>query len=176
MKLSRGWFVAVTLLVVAALLVVGVLVYLQRGIPGRETYVPPKPIAPPDLAKLRPAFMAGLDALQHKDGGAAVKQLSSFTFGNRVVEAYRLFYLARAYELAGDALARRLTLALLWEEDLKLAVRDDVGAALGGLHENAGDWNSAAVVYGALATHATASAVAAPARWHAVEAGFASGD
>ena len=177
MKTRRGWVIAaVALLVVVPLLVVGILLVLHQGIPGRETYVPPKPIAPPDLAKLRPAFTAGLEALQHKDGSAAVKQLSSFTFGSRVVENYRLYYLARAYELAGDVLARRLTLARLWEGDARLAVINDAGAALGGLYENAGDWSSAAVVYDTLATHATASAVAAPARWHAVEAAFASGD
>lgn len=177
MKSRRGWVIAaVALLVAVPLLVVGIRTLLHEWIPAPETYVPPKPVAPPDLAHFRPAFTAGLDALLRKDGARAVKQLRSFTFGSRAVEDYRLFYLARAYELAGDAVARRLTLARLWEDGQGLAVRDEAGAALGALYETAGDWNGAASVYGALASSTTAPASAGPARWRTVEASFATGD
>ena len=43
----------------------------------------------------------------------AVKQLSSFHFGRRAVEEYRLFYLASAYQLAKDSGHARTTLAAL---------------------------------------------------------------
>ena len=177
MKVRRGRVIAtIVLIVVVSLLVAGVWLYFREGPLTHEVYVPPKPVAPPDLAKLRPAFTAGLDALQRKDGPVAVKELGSFTFGSRAVEEYRLFYLARAHELAHDILARRLALVQLWERDPTLATRDDAGAALGGLYEDAGEWNQSADVYSALATHTAVSANAAPARWHTIEARFVTGD
>jgi hypothetical protein len=70
---------------------------------NREFVVPAVPEAPPDLAKLRPSFDAGLDAILRGDGAEAVSQLSSFTFGKRAVDQYRRYYLANACQLAGDA-------------------------------------------------------------------------
>jgi soluble lytic murein transglycosylase-like protein len=177
MTFRRGWMIAaVALIVVVPLLVVGLWLVLRGGAPPREVYVPPKPVAPPDLAELRPSFIAGLEALRHKDGPSAVKDFGSFTFGSRAVEEYRLFYLARANEVAKDAVARRLALARLWERDPKLAARDDAGTALGGLYASAGEWNRAADVYTSVATHAASSATAAPARWNSIDARFVTGD
>src|SRR5436190_18158592 len=73
----------------------------------REAGAPPKPEAPPDLEKLRPAFVSGLDALRRSDGPAAVRYFSSFKFGHRAVEEYRLAFLASAYQLTGDRKAAR---------------------------------------------------------------------
>ena len=61
--------------------------------------------APPDLQKLREPFAAGLAALARDDGADAVKHLSSFDFGPRPVEEYRLYYLANGHQLAGNAAA-----------------------------------------------------------------------
>src|SRR5258708_39602847 len=165
MTFRRGWVIAgIALTVVVPLLVAGIWLLRRGGPPPREAYVPPKPEAPPDLAELRPSFIAGLEALHHKDGPAAVKEFDSFTFGGRAVEEYRLFYLARANEVAKDAVARRLALARLWERDPKLPARDDAGAALGGPYASAGEWNQAATALRPLATHTASSASAAPAR------------
>src|SRR5205807_6559953 len=120
MKSRRRWLAAAASLVVLSLAGLGVWLYLREHAAQHERYVPPKPEAPPDLAKLRPAYTAGLDALRHKDAAAAIQQLGSFTFGGRVVEEYRLFHLAKAFELAKNAAARRVILAQLWASDPKL--------------------------------------------------------
>jgi soluble lytic murein transglycosylase-like protein len=175
MKVRRGWVIAAVAFIVLLPLLVAGLRFAISMWPG-PVYVPPKPVAPPDLARLRPAFTAGLDALAHKDGRTAVEQLGSFAFGGRAVEEYRLFYFARANELAGDTRAQRLLLAQLWERDPKLAIRDDAGDALGGLYAAAGDWERAADVYRSLAAHSSSPANNAPARWHSIEANFVTGD
>src|SRR5258708_7201178 len=177
MTFRRGWVIAgIALTVVVPLLVAGIWLLRRGGPPPREAYVPPKPEAPPDLAELRPSFIAGLEALHHKDRPAAVKEFDSFTFGGRAYAAYHLCDRAGLNEVAKDAVARRLALARLWERDPKLAARDDAGAALGGLYASAGEWNQAADVYSSLATHTASSASAAPARWSSIEARFVTGD
>src|SRR5260221_2503214 len=134
MKVRRGWVIAAVALIVLPLLAWGIRLLLSEWPLVRVVYVPPKPVAPPDLAKLRPAFVAGLDAIKNKDGQAAVKQFGSFTFGGRAVEEFRLFYLARANELAGNTREQRVGLAELWARDPKLNLSDEAGAALGGLY------------------------------------------
>src|SRR4051794_40300586 len=177
MKFRRGWIIAaVALLVVIPLLVVGIWLIVRERAAAVESYVPPKPEAPPDLAKLRTTFTAGLDALHRKDGVKASQQLGSFTFGGRAVEEYRLFYLAAAQELANDALGRRVTLARLWVRDPKLAMRDDAGEALGTLYEDGGDWTNAASVYDAIADHSATPENASAARAGVIQASFALGD
>lgn len=177
MKFRRGWVIAaVALVVVVPLLVAGIWLIVRERSTSAEHYVPPKPEAPPDLAKLRAAFTAGLDALHTKDGPKAVQQLGSFTFGGRAVEEYRLFYLAAAQALTNDTLARRVTLARLWARNPRLAMRDDAGEALGSLYEDAGDWANASSVYNTLADHATTSENASAARTGVIQASFATGD
>ena len=89
--------------------VVAALVFLSRGAEQRrEEHLPPaKPEAPPDLEKLREPFTAGVDAILRNDGAAAVRSLTSFNFGPRAVEEYRLYYLAGGQRLAGVASAAR---------------------------------------------------------------------
>ena len=65
------------------------------------------PEAPPDLEKLRQPYIAGVLAVQRNDGAEAVRQLSSFDFGPRAVEEYRLYYLARGQEQRGEQQERR---------------------------------------------------------------------
>jgi soluble lytic murein transglycosylase-like protein len=136
-----------------------------------------KPEAPPDLANLRNTWTAGLDAVRKNDGGEAVKQLASFTFGSRHVEQYRLYYLARGYELSKDAAAQRATLAALRAAGPKLVVWPDAATRLANLYAAAGDWPRASSVAVGLATGPdTAPDVAAAARWQAFELRLAGGD
>ncbi|MEO8032984.1 MAG: lytic transglycosylase domain-containing protein [Acidobacteriota bacterium] len=136
----------------------------------------PKPQAPPDLEKLRSKYKAGVQALDRNDGAAAVKELSSFDFGGRVVEEYRLSLLARAQDLAGDHGAQRATLATLWLRGPRLVQWADAGMKLSGLYSERGDFAHAAKIANAVATRSFDPAIAAAARWQAVESAFYKGD
>jgi soluble lytic murein transglycosylase len=134
------------------------------------------PEAPPDLEKLRGAYSAGVQALQRDDGVEAVRQLSSFTFGKRAVEEYRLYYLANAHQLTGDAVAARTTLARLWNRAPKLLLANDAGFNLANLYAAAGDAPRSADVYVSLARRSDVPAVAASARWNAAGQFLRAGD
>ncbi|MGA8808660.1 MAG: lytic transglycosylase domain-containing protein [Thermoanaerobaculia bacterium] len=176
MRVRRGWVVAVAAVLVPLLVVVGVL-RLRRARSHHVDYVvPAKPEAPPDLEKLRPAFTAGLDAIHHRDGAEAVKQLSSFHFGKRAVDEYRMYYLANAYQLAKDSAHARTTLADLLSRNPAFVHCADAGLNLGGLYAAIADWRHAEDAYDSVAAKADDSNVAATARWSAVDAHFAQGD
>jgi soluble lytic murein transglycosylase-like protein len=166
--------VAAVLAPVMAVVIV-LLVRPHRG-PNREFVVPAVPEAPPDLEKLRPAYDAGLEALRRGDGAEAVTQFSSFTFGKRAVEQYRLYYLANACQLAGQRARARATLAQLWRRHPAFVVQTDAGLNLGGLYASIADWRHAARVFDDVAAQADNSAIAASARWSAIDSSFARGD
>jgi soluble lytic murein transglycosylase-like protein len=132
--------------------------------------------APPDLEKLRGAYAAGLDAIHRGDGNEAVKQLSSFTFGKRAVEDYRLYYLANGYQLSNNRGRARATLAELWSRTPKLITWVDAGLNLANLYASVADWRHAADVRAAIGARATDPNVGATARWSAIESRFAEGD
>lgn len=132
--------------------------------------------APPDLQKLREAYTAGVQALQRDDGAEAVRQLSSFDFGSRAVEEYRLYYLANAHELTGNSNAARSTLAQLWRRSPRLIHANDAGFHLAGLYATAGDASRSADVYMAIARRSDVPTVAASARWNAVGQYLRAGD
>jgi soluble lytic murein transglycosylase-like protein len=177
MRVRRKWVVIVAAVLAPIFLLIGVLRLREaREQQQHEFVVPQKPEAPPDLEKLRPSFSAGVDAVQHRDGATAVQHLSSFTFGKRAVDEYRIYYLASAYELSGDAVRARETLAELWSRHPAFVLQSDAGLNLGGLYGAIADWAHAAAVYDDVAAHADDSNVAATARWSAVEASFARGD
>lgn len=134
-----------------------------------EPDIPAKPEAPPDLEKLREAYAAGTAALARDDGADAVKHLSSFTFGTRAVEEYRLYYLANAYEKANDTASARATLAKLWRRKPKLMHAPAAGNKLGRLYAERGDWKRAAEVYSAIPNDPAA-------RWNVVVARMQAGD
>src|SRR5947209_5974271 len=115
MHISRGRTLAVLAVVVPVVVALALWVGLPTG-PRRhrDIVAPAKPEAPPDLEKLRTPFSNGLDALARKDGGDAVKHFSSFSFGRRAVEEYRLWFLAQGHQLAKDDPGARVTLAQLW--------------------------------------------------------------
>src|ERR1051326_7878004 len=115
----------------AVLLALGIALAIYREVGERRnlsrgtTLVRQKPEAPPDLEKLRATFSAGIDALAHKDGAEAAKQLGSFTFGKRGVEEYRLWFLSQAQQLAKDHEHARV--ALRRGRRLSAHVRDGAG-------------------------------------------------
>jgi soluble lytic murein transglycosylase-like protein len=179
MRLRRKWIVIAVLVPVAIGLVLIGGYYVRRGTgTGRERQqaARPKPEAPPDLEKLRATFTAGIDAIAHNDGQQAVERLGGFTFKQRAVEEYRLWYLARGHELTGNAAATRATLAQLWHRSPRLVYRDDAGQKLGGLYVEAGDWHRAADVYSDIAATSTTLDNTAAARWSYIESRFAQGD
>lgn len=176
MRFQRRWAIVVVAVLISVLAVVSFLVVKPRTAKNREFVVPAKPEAPPDLEKLRPAFVAGIEAFRHGNGAEAVKQLSSFTFGRRAVEEYRLYYLGSSYELAGDPARARMTLATLWRRNPALLPRADAGSSLGALYKSIGDWAHAAAAYAEAATRTNDSNAAAAARWSAIESSFVRGD
>ena len=164
---KRWWVVAVVAVLVSAALVL--VTFRDRLLPGTGTDVDPdvplKAEAPPDLQKFRAQYVAGTSALAKNDHAEAIRHLSSFSFGPRAVEEYRLYYLAEAYQKAGDARAARLTLAKLWRRKPRLANASDAANKLGDLYDQAGDWERAAEVF-----------AATPHQWRTVTARFNAGD
>ena len=175
--LRRKWVVlAVAVPVIAAAVVVTIL-YFRRAAERRAEGPPPaKPEAPPDLQKLREKFNAGVDAIVLKDPASAVRSLSSFTFGPRAVEEYRLYYLAGGQRLSGDARGARVSLTHLWVRNPRLVFADDAGLELAGMHAAAGDAMDAALVYDRLAVRTDNSVLAATARWNEFQQRMAAGD
>jgi soluble lytic murein transglycosylase len=139
--------------VVAVLVSAGIVVAIYRDrLPGfeadhEEADLVANPEAPPDLQKLRETYAAGMAALARGDGADAAKHLSSFTFGPRVVEEYRLFHLAGAYQLTGNSAASRTTLAKLWRRSPRLAPAPQAAETLANLYAASGDWDRASDVY-----------------------------
>jgi soluble lytic murein transglycosylase-like protein len=172
----RQWIVTAVAVVVAISLIVAGVIYLRPRGRKREAVVAHKPEAPPDLEKLRDQYLAGLQAIRAKDGPKAVSTLAAFTFRKRLVEEYRLYYLARGYELANDHGSARRTLADLWERPAHGVIRDDLTQRLAGFYAEAGDYPSSAKMYDALAAQSDVPNAAAAARWGAIESHFISGD
>lgn len=160
----------------AVVLVALLLSFSCRRTEHAEVPPPPKPQAPPDLEKLRPAFEAGMEALQRGEGAAAVRNFGSITFGSRAVEEYRLYFLAQGQQLQGDRNAARLTLADLWSRHPQMVYSDDVGLNLGSLYGREEDWHHAAETLAALGRTSAAPAIAGNANWQAIETHFYDGD
>lgn len=168
----------VSIAIVVALGLIAIVVYYFVPLPmtHREKPVIAKPEAPPDLAKLRDTYSAGLEALQRGDGPDAVKHFSSFRFGSRAVEQYRLYLLANGHQAAGDKKSARVALARLWQMSPKLVYWEDAAFNLGGLYRNVADWDRSADIYGGIAVRSETPSVTAAARWNAIEDRFVRGD
>jgi soluble lytic murein transglycosylase-like protein len=176
--MRKRWLV-VTIAVVAAvaLIAIGIDYFVLIPKTHREQQAAQaKPEAPPDLAKLRDTYTAGLDALQRGDGTDAVKQFSSFRFGSRAVEQYRLYLLANGYQVAGDRKAARITLARLSAIAPTLVYWEDAAFNLGALYRSVADWDHSADVYGGIAVRSETPSVTATARWNTIEDRFVRGD
>ena len=168
----RWWLVAIV-----AVLVIGGIVavtFSDRWTGGgagddAEPDVPAKAEAPPDLEKLRETYTAGTKAIGEEKWDEAVKHLSSFTFGSRAVEEYRLYHLATAYEKSNNAAMARATLAQLWRRSPKLLHAGEAGKKLGGLYAASGNWSRAAEVFSKIPNDPAA-------RWSMTVARLNSGD
>ena len=173
--MHRRLFIIIAIVVAVA--GVAVFVSVQEARRHREASLPPpKPEAPPDLEKLRGAYVSGLDAIHRDDGAGAVRYLSSFTFGRRTVEEYRLYYLANGFQLTSDRARARTTLARLWARTPKLIVWVDAGLNLGNLYAAIADWRHAGDTYARVGELAQDSNVGGNARWSAIESRFVQGD
>lgn len=135
-----------------------------------------EPATPPELAVHAETFRAGTEALQAGRAAEAIDALSSFSFGQRPVEQYRLFYLATAEQLAGRKDDARRTLAKLWRLRPSLVYTPDAGFQLAALHRERGSHVRAGDVYGSVATTATDPKVAAAAREEYLKERFITGD
>ena len=160
-SIRRHWLIAafVVLSVIGGLVAVTVM----RRVPeatDNEANLPAKPEAPPDLEKLRDKYAAGVAALDRDDGPAAVTQLGSFTFGARAVEEYRLYHLARAYELAKNTGGARVTLARLWRRKPKMVHARESAEQLAALYADSGAFAQSAVVYASANAHWKAATAA----------------
>lgn len=176
-RLRRKWLVlGVTIPIAIGSIALGIYFLVWERKSHEETRQHAKPEAPPDLQKLRNTYAAGLEAVQRGDGVDAVKQFSSFTFHDRAVEEYRLYYLAVGQQLMHDAKRARLTLALLEARQPAFVFADDAGLTLAGLYGGVADWRHTAGQYAAVASRTDSPAVAAAARWGEVESRFFSGD
>jgi len=176
MRVRRGWIIS-AIAVVVLLGIAYAVFYVWKPQFGREeVVVAPKPEAPPDLAKLRTSFIAGVDALRRGDGHEAIKQLGAFSFGSRAVEQYRLYFLAQAHELAGETAPARATLAGLWTRSPRLVGWDQIGTRLAGKYAERGDDVQASEIAAEVAARSDAPAVAASARWQVIESAFVTGD
>lgn len=186
MKLtSRGravWIAVSIVVIVAILLTTLYLVYPDRIVPAAlrpsRDHLEPQPAAipaPRDLAQQRASFVAGIEALQRNDPHDAIRHFHAIDFGDRAVEQYRLYFLATAHQLSGNAQAARLTLAKLWSETPELVYRDDTGFNLGALYAAQGAWRESARIYASLSSKAS-PAVAASARSEMIRMSFHAGD
>jgi soluble lytic murein transglycosylase-like protein len=177
--MRKKWFLTtVTIVISVSLIVAGIYFTVKPtgNAPHRETSSPAKPAAPPDLEKLRGTYTSGLEALDLHHGEIAVRQFESISFGSRRVEEYRLYFLAKGFELEGDRSAERLTLAALAARTPKLAVWNDGAATLAGLYAELGDWRESSSVSGDLARRSDIPNTAAAARWQTLEASLCGGD
>ena len=172
----RKWIVvAIIAIVLIGGGVAGFLVFRETVV-REEAAIPAKPEAPPDLEKLRAQYIEGVNAVASGDGPKGVERLSSFHFGSREVEEYRLYYLASAHTLAGNRSAARATLESLWRRDPKLVHMADAGFNLADMHMASGALRHGANVYAGIARKTDSPAVAAVARWQELESRFITGD
>jgi soluble lytic murein transglycosylase-like protein len=175
MRWRRTWWIVVAMAL--AVLPTAVVLTIIRIVPQhRERIVTPKPEAPPDLEKLRSTFASGVDALRRRDGQAAVRIFSSFRFGGRAAEEYRLYFLAVGNQLSADRGAARIALARLWSRTPRLVFWQEGAFTLGSLYAASGDFRHAADIYSQLAARSDVSPIAGNARWQTVGSRFAAGD
>jgi soluble lytic murein transglycosylase-like protein len=172
----RTWILASAGMLAGAVALVGVYYLGPQIFRGPEIESAPKPSGPADLTKLRTDYSEGVDALKRGDALQAVKRLSSFNFGERAVEEYRLYYLGKAHQLSGDRAAARAMFDRLFRRDARLIHADDAGLSLGSLYAQEGDTRNSTAVYRTLAARAATPAAGGRARWEAFRQSFRRGD
>lgn len=101
---------------------------------------------PDVVVKHREALRAAVDSIARHDPVSAVTTLESFSFGDRAAEAYRLYLLANAYSLAGDAARARKALERSWYRNPNMVVSTDVAFHLFNLYRRDNDWSRVATL------------------------------
>lgn len=177
-RLRRKWLLGTISLIVIACIVATTVIFTRGKAPASadRSDRSQQPEAPPDLAKFREPYQAGVEALKRADAATAIRHLASFDFGTRAVEEYRLHHLAAAHRLAGNAAAERQVLARLWRRTPRLVHADEAGLALGGLYAATGDNGRSADIYAAVARRSDSRDVGGKARWAAATQRFYGGD
>lgn|GEM_PF-457346 len=178
--LRRRWLALPVAIIVLAGLTTGTMYYFRRDrtvSSGQSTAeLPAEAEAPPDLQKLREGYAAGREALARKDGAEAVKHLSSFDFGPRRVEEYRLYQLAQAYEMNGNKAAARVTLAKLLRREPRFVYVQEAGLDLAKRYAESGDSVRTAAVAAQLTRRSDVAELTSAARWMAATQRLHHGD
>lgn len=145
--------VALFVMLVVLLGALFALLIFDRSTAGHEVAegVAQQPAAPPDLAQHRRDFLAGLEALQRRDGAEAVRHFDAFSFGERPAEQYRLYFLANGYLMRGQPTRARRELARLWTRTPRFVYVPDSALNLGSLYGAIGAFGEAAQTYAQLA-------------------------
>ncbi|HET7710301.1 MAG TPA: transglycosylase SLT domain-containing protein, partial [Thermoanaerobaculia bacterium] len=174
--LRRKWFLAsASVLLLLGLGAAGYWFYERRAV-TEPTQSRTLPEAPPDLAKFRQPFAAGLTALEDGRAADAVEHFGSFSFGSRAAEEYRLYYLGTAHERAGNAAAARAAFGALWRRNPRMVHRGDAAMKLAGAYGIGGDWARGAEIAATVADRDLPAAAAGAALWVATVNSFAAGN
>lgn len=137
---------------------------------------PPAAPAPPELARHRQQFMAGIQALERRDAAEAEQHLGAFSFGSRPVEEYRLYHLSRALKLQGKNDLALKALSRLWRREPRLIYWPEAALELSELYEARGAFGESARVLRHGANRASNPLLASRARSKLIETAFYSGN
>lgn len=138
-----------------------------------------KPVAapaPPELARHREQFIAGVQALERRDAAEAERELGAFSFGSRRVEEYRLYHLSRALKEQGKNDQALKALAGLWRREPRLIYWPEAALELSELYEARGAFRESARVLRHGSNRASNPLLASRARSKLIETTFYSGD
>ena len=132
--------------------------------------------APPELARHREQFMAGVQALERREAAEAERQLGAFSFGSRPVEEYRLYYLSRALKQQGKIDLAIKSLAALWRREPRLIYWPEAALELSELYETRGAFRESTRVLLHGSNRASNPLLASRTRAKLIETAFYSGD
>lgn len=150
--------------------------FSQRQKRNEEAARPVTIPAPPELAKHRDQFIAGVQALERSDAAQAERELSAFSFGSRPVEEYRLYHLARALKQQGKQDQAREALVALWRRAPRLVYWPEAALELSDLYEQRGSFRQSPPVLRNGSDRASNPLLASRMRAKLIESSFYSGD
>jgi len=148
----------------------------QRQKRIQEAARPAEVPAPPELARYREHFMAGVQALERDDAAEAERELDAFSFGSRPVEEYRLYHLSQALKQQGKGDAARKALVALWRREPRLVYWPEAALELSELYESRGSFRESARVLRNGSDRASNPLLASRMRTKLIESSFYSGD
>jgi len=165
----------------AVILLIGGLIWLwyttqrQKRVKAAEARPAAAP-APPELARHREQFMAGVQALERKTPVEAELHLGAFSFGSRPVEEYRLYHLSRALKQQGKNDLALKALAALWRREPRLIYWPEAAIELSELYDARGAFRESARVLRHGSNRASNPLLASRGRSRLIETAFYSGD